>query len=244
VSHSKGSRKSKLKLNNRTCACGREKELSFAGDGVEFPVFSCIECGPDKRNEWALWWSDYRFLWQDNSKWDEPKHKLPCLMGYFCAKYAELYGRSFRFDYATTKPYISKDFIMARRLLAMFDGDAKAARTYVKWVFTFKIRDTNCAIRSVGFFVSQKFLAEYMQAKARSKVLRRSTPLPIEFIEWCLANEPDVFEHQELDTWNDLNFVVTYVKQNVNDTTEKRVVMEAVRRGMLPPGPSYAKLED
>ena len=165
-------------------------------------------------------------------------------MGFFCAKYAELYGHPFHFEYATPNPYKSKDFIMGRRLLAMFDSDAKAARTYVKWVFTFKIRNADCAINSMGFFVSQKFVAEYMQARARARVLRRSTPLPTEFIQWCLENEPEVFERQELETWNDLNFLVTYVRQNGNDSIEGRVTVEAVRKGMLPPGPSHVNLED
>jgi hypothetical protein len=163
-------------------------------------------------------------------------------MGFFCAKYTELYGHPFHFDYATTSPYKSKDFIMGRRLLVMFNDDAKAARTYIKWVFAFKIRNTDCAIRSMGFFVSQKFIAEYMQARSRAQVLRRSTPLPTEFVEWCLANTPDVLERWEFDTWNDLNFMVAYVKQHP-DNVEGMIVAEAVRRGMLPQGPGYAKLE-
>lgn len=218
--------------------------MSYAGDGVQYPVFVCPACGPDQRNEWELWWKEYRFLWQDNAKWDDSRHKLPCLMGFFCAKYAEFYGHPFHFLYATPNPYKGKDFIMARRLLAMFEGDAKAARTYMKWVFAFRIRNANCAIRSVGFFVSQKFVAEYMQARARSRTLRRSTPLPTEFIGWCCENEPDVFERQELETWNDLNGLVTHVRQYGIDDTENRVVAEAVRRGLLPPGPDYVKLED
>lgn len=245
MTRSKESRRSKPKSDDRACACGRRKEVTYAGDGVEYPVFACPQCGVDKRNEWELWWGEYRLLWQDNDKWDEPKHKLPCLVGYFCAKYAELYGHPFHFDYATPNPYKSKDFIMGRRLLVMFDGNAKEARTYVKWVFAFKVKSVDYAISSLGFFVSQKFVSEYLQAKTRARVLRRSTPLPTEFVEWCLENESGVFERQELDTWNDLNFMVAYVKQGGNhDSAESRVVCEAVRRGMLPQGPGYAKLED
>lgn len=218
--------------------------MTYAGDGVQYPVFVCPQCGTSGRNEWELWWSDYRFLWQDNAKWDESRHKLPCLMGYFCARYAELYGHPFHFEYATPNPYKSKDFMMGRRLLAMFQDDAKAARTYVKWVFAFKIRNPNCAIRSFGFFVSQKFVAEFMQAKARARILRRSTPLPTEFIQWCLENAPEVFEHQELETWNDLNFLSTYVRQSGGGNIEAMVADEAVRRGMLPPGPGLVSLED
>ncbi len=191
-----------------------------------------------------MWWSSYRFLWQDNEKWEEPKHRISCLMGFFCAKYMEMYGTPFRFKYDTTKPYTSKDFIMGNRLLTMFDGDAKAARTYVKWVFAFKIRRPEYVIGGFSFFVSQKFVAEYMLARTRSKVLRRSTPLPTAFIEWCLANEPDVFELHELENWNQLNGLVTYVKHWGMENTQGRVVMEAMRRGMLPQGPEYARLED
>jgi len=226
------------------CACGHTKEVSYAGDGVEYPVFSCPQCGPDKRNEWALWWSDYSELWKDNAKWDEPKHKLPCLMGFFCSKYAEMYGHPFHFEYATPNPYKSKDFINGRRLLAVFGGDAKLARNYAQWVFAFKIRNADYAISSMGFFVSQKFVSEYMQARARSRVLRRSTPLPTEFLGWCLEHEPEVFDRQQFETWNDLNFMVAYVKQGGTNSAEGRVAVEAVRRGMLPPGPGYANLED
>jgi hypothetical protein len=218
--------------------------VSFAGEGVKYPVFACPACGPDKRNEWELWWSDYRHLWQDNGKWDEPRHKLPCLMGFFCAKYAEFYGHPFHFLYANPNPYKGKDFVMARRLLTMFGDDAKAARTYVKWVFAFKIRDTSRVIRSMGFFVSQEFVAEYMRARARARTLRRSTPLPTEFLGWCRENEPDVLDRQELETWNDLNGLVTHVRERGGDDPEGRVVAEAIRRGMLPPGPDYVRLED
>jgi hypothetical protein len=166
-------------------------------------------------------------------------------VGFFCAKYAEFYGHPFHFLYAHPNPYKGKDFMMARRLLTMFNQDAKAARTYIKWVFTFRIKDTSRAIRSIGFFVSQQFIAEYMQARARSRVLRRSTPLPTEFVDWCLQHAPEAMDRQEFETWNDLNFMVTYVRQNQDsDCAEHLVVAEAVRRGMLPPGPGYAKLED
>jgi hypothetical protein len=217
--------------------------VSYAGDGVEYPVFACPQCGPDRRNEWALWWSDYSVLWQDNSKWEDAKHKLPCLVGYFCAKYAEMYSHPFHFDYATPNPYRSKDFMNGRRLLAMFGGDAKAARTYVKWVFAVKVRSPDYAISSMGFLVSQKFVAEYLQARTRSKVLRRSSPLPTEFLAWCCEHEQEVLDRQVLETWNDLNFMVAYVKRAPLGA-ESRVVAEAVRRGMLPPGPGYASLED
>jgi hypothetical protein len=216
--------------------------VSYAGDGVQYPVFVCPECGPDKRNEWEIWWNEYRFYWQDNSKWD--KHKLACIIGFFCHKYEELYGHPFCFAYTTPNPYKSKDFIMGHRLLAMFGGDAKAVRTYIKWVFAFKIRSASFVISSLGFFTSQRFVADYMHAKARAQVFRRSTPLPTEFIGWCLANEPDVFEHREFETWNDLNGLVTHVKHYRRDDTESRVAAEAVRRGMLPQGPDHIRLED
>lgn len=242
MTQSKKLKKSRRKSNK--CSCGEEKQISYMGDGVSYPVFVCKNCGPDKRNEWEIWWTNYRFLWKDEKNWEDQKHKVSCVMGYFCFKYQEVYGYPFRFDYSSTKPYTSKDFIMCNRLLAMFNGDAKSIKIYIKWIFTTKIRRPEYIISGFGFFVSQKFIAEFSNARARSRVLRRSTPLPTDFIEWCLSNEPDIFDRQELENWNHLNGLVTHVKQWNQDDVEKRVVNEAVNRGMLPSGPDYVRLED
>ena len=102
----------------------------------------------------------------------------------------------------------------------------------------------NDKVTSFGFFTKADFVNRYKLAKARSKKIRRSTPLPKDFIEWCLENHPDIFSKQELSNWNDLNGLVTHVKSYGLDNVEGYVIEEAVNRGMIPKGPSYRLLEE
>lgn len=211
---------------------------------MEYPVFSCPNCGPDPVNEWEKWWDRYSGLHRDPEKWSHRKHGLACLVGFMCKAYADFYGCPYRFSYTSAVPFKDKDFVMARRILAMFDGNAKIARNYVIWVYKFKVRTVKYQVTSFGFFASQKFVNEYNQARARAAVPRRAARLPADFLSWCLESEPEIFDLQELGTWNDLNGLVTHVKSYGPEGPEGRVVSEAVRRGMLPAGPEHRKLED
>ena len=231
------------KKKNLCSICKKEKEIIFEGEGVQYPVFSCPEHGSNKRNEWKLWWDKYRDLWKEKKYWDSHADKLSCLVGYFCHKYKEFYNTPYVFGYANPVPYKDKDFVMARRLLAMFNGNAHEIRVYIKWVFKKIIKTPSYTIHSLGFFVSAQFVNEYLQAKKRSKVLRRSTKLPMDFLNWCKDHVPDIFEKQELGNWNDLNGLVTHIISYGSDGVEGQVVKEAVKRGMLENETTYKVLE-
>lgn len=218
--------------------------MSYAGDGVQYPVFSCPACGAQGANEWQKWWDKYSGLWKDQDNWSQPKHKLACLVGFMCDAYLSFYGRPYKFSYRSPVPYKDKAFTMARRILTMFDNDALRAANYVRWAFRFKVRTRDYPVTSLGFFASSKFVMEYEHARAKARVLRRSTPLPSDFLDWCRQNEADTAEDGQLSTWNDLNGFVMYAKSYGTDNGRGRVVAEAVRRGMLPPGPECRKLEE
>jgi hypothetical protein len=236
--------KKSRKKSGRNCKiCGVKKEVVSEGDGVQYPVFSCPEHGKDERNEWKIWWEEYHDRWKDKRYWDKPADKLACLIGYFCDKFHEFYGYSYTFDYSNPIPYKSKDFVLARRILTMLNANAHDARTYIRWAFAKKVRSTKYTVTSIGFFASSPFVNEYKAAKARSRVLKRSTKLPDEFIEWCQNEWPQVVENHSLETWNDLNGLVTFVNSYGKENMESSVVCEAVRRGMLPQN-GYRKLED
>jgi len=232
-----------MKKSNRKCSvCNNKKEIVFEGDGVKYPVFYCSEHGSD-RNEWAKWWELYRNRWKQKEYWDKPADKLSCLLGYFCTKFKDFYGYDYTFEYSNPIPYKSKDFMMARRILVMLNADAHDARTYVRWVFEKKVRSTKYTVTSLGFFASAPFVNEYKAAKARSMVLKRHTKLPKEFIGWCSQNYSAVLDTHSLETWNDLNGLVTFIQSYGEDNEEHCVVSEAITRKMLPPG-GHRKLED
>lgn len=234
-----------MKKSKNLCnLCGSRKEVSFEGGGVQYPVFSCPVHGPDKRNEWKIWWEVYSERWRERKYWDSPADKLSCVVGYFCNKFKEFYGHPYTFELSNPIPYKSKDFVMARRILAMFQNNTSDVRVYIRWVFSKKVRSKKYPVNSLGFFASAAFVNEFKTAKARSQVLRRSTPLPADFLEWCSNCCTEVTEKHELNTWNDLNMLVGLMRSYDGFTGVEGVVAEAVKRGMLPDGPEYRKLED
>jgi hypothetical protein len=222
--------------------CGKPKETIFLGEGIRYPTLSCPEHGPDPRNEWEMWIAEYKDEWKDEAAWDVPNRKLSCFVGYFCHKFSEFYGHPYVFAYGNPIPYKDRDFMMARRVLTMFGENAREAAIYIRWVFAKRIRSPKYAINSIGFFASSKFVNEYFQAKAENAKLKRSTKLPSDFLAWCVQHCPEIFEKQELETWNDLNGLVTHVQSYGMDSVEGKVVSEAINRNMLPSG-GYAKLE-
>lgn len=241
MKHSKDLKKSKRK-SAPECKCGKTKEIEWQGDGVQYPVFFCPDCGPAK-NDWEKWWNEYRDAWKDKENWQQKKHQVSCIVGYFCHRYEKQYEQPFAFSYSSPIPYKDKEFVMARRLLTMFDGNAWEIGQYIKWGFE-KLISPGYIITGLGFFTKPNIANRFKVLRAKRKVIRRRTPLPKNFIEWCKTNYPEIFELQELEVWNDLNGLVTHVKFYGLDGIEGSVVREAVRQKMLPEGPEYRKLED
>jgi len=225
--------------------CGKKKNITFEGDGVQYPVFSCPEHGLESRNEWARWWKQYHNRWQQKDEfWDQPREKPSCLVSYFCHKFKEFYGYEYTLDCTNPIPYTSKDFIMSRRILALFHGNARRAKNYINWVFEKRVKSVNYTVSSFGFFSSPQLVNEYNAARARSKIIRRSSSLPKNFVEWCKEHHPSIFERQQLSTWDDLNGLIAHIQLRGKDCVEALVVTEAVKRNMLSDENTYKKLED
>ncbi|MFA5048794.1 MAG: hypothetical protein WC516_07245 [Patescibacteria group bacterium] len=223
---SKKSEKPKCKV------CGLETEVIFEGKGAKYPVFSCPKCGYGT-NEWEKWWEMYSTRWKEKEYWKNIKDKPSCLIGYFCYKFNEFYEYPYTFDVSNPIPYKGKEFTMARRIIAMFDDDARDAATYIKWVFAKKVRSRKKPITSLGFFTLSEFINEYKYAKAQNQLLRRQTPLPQDYLEWCKSECPALFETHDFKTWNDLNGLISFIKTYKTADLEKKVVMEAVNRKMI-----------
>jgi len=222
--------------------CNINKEVVFKGDGVQYPVFSCPKCG-DEKNDWQKWWEEYKDRFKDPENWKKKKELLACVVGYFCYKYKEFYGFNYTFTYTNPVPYTSKDFTMGRRLITMFENDGPAIKNYIKWIFAKKVRPSY-SITSLGFFTVANLVNEYKAARARAKILKRSSPLPKEFLNWCKENHNEVFDSHHLENWNDLNRLVKFVNQYGINCLEGNIVMEAVNRKMLPTGPKMRELEN
>lgn len=213
--------------------CGKIKEVTFKGNGIQYPVFSCPEHQDLDKNEWEIWWEKYHDRYKDKECWKSLKDRPSCIVGYFCNEFYKFYGYSYVLDYNNPIPYKNKEFTMARKLMTMFGENYMWIPNYIRWVFDKRVKDRKKAITSFGFFALPDLVNSYFAARASQSVLRRSTPLPKEFLEWCGSTHPQIFERQELGTWNDLNGLVTHVKIYGEEGLEWQIVKEAIGRKLL-----------
>jgi hypothetical protein len=213
--------------------CGKEKEITFKGESIQYPVYSCPEHSDEDKNEWEIWWTKYHDRYKDKEYWQSLKDRPSCIVGYFCNEFYKCYGYSYKLDYNSPIPYKNREFLVARKLMAMFGEEYMLIPEYIRWVFEKRVKLRKKAVTSFGFFITQDFVNSYFAARAKRNVLKRSSPLPKEFLEWCASEYPDIFERQELATWNDLNGLVNYVKCYGQNNIEYYVVQEAINKGML-----------
>lgn len=232
------------KKNKEICKeCKREMEIGWSGEIVNFPVWHCPEHGPGK-NLWQEWWDKYSSRWTKKENWLNKADKPSCIIGYFCYLYNKNYNTMFTLDVRTPNPYKSKDFTMARRLLALFKDDALEAKIYLKWAFKYKTKEKTYRVTSLGFFVNSAFVNEYFLAKNQAQKLTRASKLPKDFLNWCQKNYKKIFDKHQFETWGNLNSLVSYVKKYGTENDEGKVVQEAVSRNMLKNPFTYRELEE
>lgn len=226
--------------------CGEVKTITYAGQKLQYPVFYCSFCDRTDKNEWEAWYNEYKNLWSDKKNWDN-KNGVSCIVGYFCNLYKKYYDKEYAFSYGSPNPYIDKDFLIARKLLTMFDGEAFEVGLYIKWMFEFHVKNKKKKITSMGFLTIQNLVNDFKLKRKKAKQIKRISPLPKPFIDWCSKNYPDIFSKCALETWNDLNGLITYVScwKNLDDEAmEKKILKYAVETGLLESPLSYKQFEE
>lgn len=214
--------------------CEQDTEIEFEGDEIQYPVIFCKHCGYIQ-NEWKKWWEVYSNRWKEREYWNNKKDMPSCLVGYFCYKYHQFYGVPYSFSLSNPIPYRGKEFMIARRIISMLDGNAYEAAKYIEWAFKKKVITRKKSITSMGFFSLPEIVNEYKIAKANSLILKRSSLLPEDYLLWCKKECADLFEKHNFKTWNDLNILVAFIKTyQLKEGNEYKVVNEAIKRNMIP----------
>lgn len=199
-------------------------------------MFTCEKCG-DVNNTWQKFYNEYLELWRDKENWDEPKHKISCLLGFFCYLYKEATGTDYTFVPNNPNPYSSKDVRDTTKLLAAFNGDANQARKYLWWFYKRKFRPS-MSIVSINYFNAAGLIRSYKLLLAKQTTLTRASPIPKDFLEWCREYTVQIFDNFELTTMNDLGAMLAYYNTYGGDPWDPlgTAIEEAERRGLIKEG--------
>lgn len=223
------------------CYCGKQMDITYKGDGIQYPVFSCPEHGVDK-NLWEEWWDKYSDRGLKKQYWEVKKELPSCIVSYFCHQFQKFYGYSYTLDSSNPVPYSNKEFTMARRIITMFGEDFNLIPNYIKWVFIRKVKTRKYPLNSLGFFASSAFVNEYKAERARAQKVKRSSKIPENFLLWCKEHYPDTIKYHEIETYNDLNVLIGLA--NDNDNKNEISIIEEARKRNLIPKTGYIKLEE
>lgn len=223
------------------CKCGKIMNITYEGDGIQYPVFSCPEHGIDK-NLWKEWWEKYSDRGLKKEFWKNKRDLPSCIISYFCNQFQKFYNYSYTLDCSSPIPYSNKEFTMARRIITMFGEEHLLIPNYIKWVFVRKVKTKKYPLSSLGFLASSAFVNEYKAERARSQKPKRSSKIPDDFLSWCNENYPETIKNHEVETLNDLNVLIGLAKDKRN-VDEKYIVEEAKRRNIAPKS-GFIKLEE
>lgn len=157
------------------------------------------------------WWSNFfeKFKEIDSlkvSQWKETHH-----LAYICKRYESLYGRKFSFSFKSS-PGKCPEMVLVKKIGPMLGtSNQSTIKQYIDWVFDEKIIPKNMHLRSLGFLTLPGLGNEFLAARAKAKIIQKTTTLPKEY-----QSIVDKFE-LPIQTYGDLAFAKNAVEEYPND---------------------------
>jgi len=195
------------------------------------PIFICDICN-DTDKTWKKFYTEYLILHEVKENWLEQKHKVSCIIGYFCYLYKKKFGIDYIFIPQNINPFSSIECKYTSMLLAGFNNNALEVRNYLKWLFTKELKGQT-QITSFGYIKIPDIIRRYNLYSMTEKTKTRTSKLPVEFISWCKENT-QIYEAYTLDNYNDLIAIYKSVKAyNIEKNTDEGRVLEKAEAMLL-----------
>lgn len=154
--------------------------------------------------------------------------KSPQLLRQFCLLYEQknncryvLVGDSFS----------SKELKDMKRLLTIFEDDARKSVKYLTWVFEHKNKVLPGGVLSTGICLHPRMLNEFQKANTKTEFFQ-TDPIDEDFQKWILKNVPDVV--QRVKYMRDLYWLKDEYDAGEADKEAKVIVEEGIRRRIIP----------
>lgn len=140
-----------------------------------------------------------------NSEWKEIH-----LLSYFCKRYENCYGKKFALSFRGAPSKCTEIYMMKKLMVMLNTTNMRTIRSYIDWVFDFKIVPTHMKIRSIGFLTTPGFGNEFNLYREKQDKIGKSTELPAEYKQVANTLNLPVF------TYGDLAFIKMALDQSPN----------------------------
>ena len=197
-------------------------------------MFVCTGC-QHRDESWKKFYTEYLKLYTVKSNWAVENSKVSCVLGLFCHLYREKYGVEYLFVPASPNPFKAKECKDAWMIIKTFN-DIEDTRKYLIWAFKTGL-SSNTKITSLAYLKVPNLIRKFMLSLEKHNALKRFSVLPDEFISWCRANTPTIFDKCTLETMNDLGALLTYTNTYAKENDiEKTIIEKATSLGLIKEG--------
>lgn len=157
------------------------------------------------------WWSNFFEKFKEIETLKISQWKDIHQLSYICKRYKDIYGRQFSFSFKSS-PGKCPEMILVKRIGPMLGtSNPKLIKDYIDWVFDEKIIPKNMHLRSLGFLTLPGLGNEFLAAKAKAKIINKTTSLPKEYQD--IVNQFDL----PIQTYGDLAFAKNAVEESPED---------------------------
>lgn len=135
----------------------------------------------------------------EHSTLDIPIWKPAHLLGYFCAKYQQLYNTSYGFKFNSPSPTKSFEVFQVKKISQILSSDPRVLKEYIDWAFA-KAEKEKRRFTSISFLTREEIVKEYKMTVLFAQKIDRSTPLPSNIKNYFVGCG-------EVNTYGDLAFL-------------------------------------
>jgi hypothetical protein len=208
-------------IPHSTAACRDNGIFEVNYDDDNTPWLKCSNCGKIV-DDWRRWRDEYSKYWEDATRWSNKRDHLMCLLGYFAHQYISHYGVGFTFSLNDRGLFNGKEVFCIRKAYAMLGNDVALARSYIDWIFSFKVDRKRKKITSLSFLAVPELVQEFRLYHQKSRRVTRDRALPQKMVAWVSENIPEILNHVSL-----------------RDFGELRMALAAYRSGHIPESANF-----
>lgn len=173
------------------------------------------------------------------------------LLAYFCYRYKERNGVSFRFARWGGHPAKTKESRDFSRLIKAFlpedfdnltkenQKDAKKksiskSYNYINWIFDYKFRTNDKSVTGTGIFLNHNIMNHFERMWFNHQNKKKKESKLNSFVSWIKSNHPSFLDNYDFEDEKDLGIVLSFIEGNGFDesTSEFLVYKKAKELGL------------
>ena len=125
-------------------------------------------------------WKKFLFKFEEINNLEIKDWRTVHVLSYFCKKYNDTYHKDYKFKFNTPSPSKCFEVFQVKRLASSLSSNPEILKSYIDWVFEYKIIKAKKRITSISFLNTENFLFEYKKyhlnnVDSNQNILRTST---------------------------------------------------------------------